>query len=162
MAFCKATWITLRNQLVLPTNFWFKITFLFRLYHWSFFIAVLVENVEILQFSHPWAMLYKNILTVIYGQEKRHPLIPIWCPLFCQCVVVSLINGRHVLNFIQNFWHWHRDRKNNVTNMHDICVGPAWGRSGSACPWGTPKKPLNLVFKCCETTMTSVGLLRAS
>lgn len=69
------------------------------------------RNVEILEISHPWAMLCKNILTVIYGQERRRPLIPIWCPLFCHCVVVSLINGRHVLGFIQNLWHWHSDRK---------------------------------------------------
>lgn len=86
------------------------------------------RNVEILQFSHPWAMLHKNILTVIYGQERRHPLIPIWCPLFCQCVVVSLINGRHVLNFIQNFWHWHGDRK----TMWPICMTSALAQHGAA------------------------------
>lgn len=83
MAFCKATWITLGNQLVLPTNFWFKITFLFRLYHWSFFIAVLVEMLKYFSF-HTLEPCYIKIFWLSFMDKKEDTP---WSPFDVHCFV---------------------------------------------------------------------------
>lgn len=89
MAFCKATWITVGNQLVLLTrllSFLFKITFLFWLHHWSFFIAVLVEMLKYFRF-HTLEPCYVKIFWLSFMDKKEDTL---WSPFDVHCFVIVL------------------------------------------------------------------------